>query len=369
MIGTSRRSIAQRVRITPAGPQDAGGTAFARSAGPGRVLQALLAVALLVLGLGAAGAARALNGRDPHTVRIGYLATTTHAVAYVAQREGFLERAVRAAGGPQERVSVQAFSSGPAVIEALNSGALDAAYLGPVPTLNSYLNSEGRSLRILAGATSGGASLVVRPDIAGPDELSGARLATPQEGGSQDLALRAYLADHGMGETGIAHATGAQVLTLFRQGRLDGAFLPEPWASQLVAEGGARVLVDERDLWPERAFPTAVLVANQDFLAAHPELGRALRTANAEAVDWLARRTGTAAGRAQIAALLEAGLSADGQPVERDVLLDALGRMSFTTDPLAGTLSTYWDRLRHLGTGETTAGADLDPEGILWSGT
>lgn len=368
MTGSSRRDGAQRVRITPAGPQDAGGTAFARSAGPGRVLQALLAVALLVLGLGAAGAARALNGRDPHTVRIGYLATTTHAVAYVAQREGFLERAVRAAGGPQERVSVQAFSSGPAVIEALNSGALDAAYLGPVPALNSYLNSDGRSLRILAGATSGGASLVVRSDITGAQQLSGARLATPQEGGSQDLALRAYLAEHGIGDAGIAHATGAQVLTLFRQGRLDGAFLPEPWASQLVADGGARVLVDERDLWPGRLFPTAVLVANQDFLAAHPELGRALRTANAEAVDWLAGRAGSTAGRAQIAELLEAGLSADGQPADRDVLLSALDRMTFTTDPLPGTLETYRDRLQRLGTSESTAGADLDPKGILWNG-
>ncbi|GAA2032965.1 hypothetical protein GCM10009819_16280 [Agromyces tropicus] len=230
------------------------------------------------------------------------------------------------------------------------------------------MQSGGTSLRIVAGAVGGGAALVVRDGLDAPSDLDGATLATPQLGNTQDVALRTWLADHGLdtsptggGDVDVVPTDNARTLQLFTAGTIDGAWLPEPWASRLVLEAGAHVLVDEADLWPDGAFPTTVLVVGADFLAAHPDTVRALVAGNAASVDWIA------AHPEEVADVVNARLAADaGAPLPEAVLARALAHVEPTVDPFAAALPVLQRHAAAVGT--TTAGdldglLDLDPLG------
>ena len=116
--------------------------------------------------------------------------------------------------------------------------------MGPNPAINAYVQSHG-AVRIVAGAASGGAFLVVRPGITTPSDLKGKVLATPQLGNTQDVALRTWLRLTGCTRRRPAAATSRSVRGqrhdrpgVRSSTRIDGAWLPEPYASELVAAGG-----------------------------------------------------------------------------------------------------------------------------------
>ncbi|TKV29979.1 ABC transporter substrate-binding protein [Arthrobacter sp. NamB2] len=333
-----------------------------RRSGRGRVLKsravetALGACLVATVAAGAAVAAYASSQQVTSTasvpqvasaadeLRLGYFGNLTHAPALVGLETGMFEDELG-----DTSLTAQAFNAGPAAVEALNAGALDAAFIGPNPAINSYIQSEGESLRVVAGATSGGAQLVVRPGIGTADDLRGATLATPQLGNTQDVALRTWLADNGLstgtGATGdvlITPTENALSLQLFANGDLDGAWVPEPWASRLVLQAGGTVLVDEKDLWPGGRFPTTLLVVSSTYLADHPEQVEALLRGELRALQWLEANTGGtgAAGTAGNAAdVLNRGLEAAQSKALPDAVLNrALGSLEFTQDPLGGSL-------------------------------
>jgi len=297
---------------------------------------ALLAVGLvpgLLGGCAAQGSAAAPAGPAAE-LRLGYFDNVTHAPALVGLEQGILAGSLG-----DTKLSSQIFSAGPATIEALSAGAIDAAYIGPNPAINSYIKSAGQSVRIVAGAASGGAALVVRAGIDGPADLAGTTIATPQLGNTQDVALRSWLGNQGYdtdttggGQVHIAPTDNAQALALFQSGKIDGAWLPEPWVSRLVLDAGAGVLVDEASLWPDGAFPTTVLLVRSQYLAEHPETVQALVAGHAASVAWLTTHPGEAA------TVINAKLTADtGKGLEDAVLNRALAHVTFTTDPLAAT--------------------------------
>ncbi|MWB99781.1 ABC transporter substrate-binding protein [Agromyces seonyuensis] len=307
-------------------------------------LSALVAVAgAVAMGFGGCAGAdasadvAAAGGAPADEVTLGYFANVTHAPALVGLEEGFFADAL---GGTE--LSTEVFNAGPAAIEALTAGAIDVAYIGPNPSINTFIQSGGQSARIVAGAAVGGAALVVRDGIDSPADLEGATLATPQLGNTQDVALRAWLADEGYetdtsggGDVAITPTENAQTLTLFQQGEIDGAWLPEPWVSRLVVDAGAHVLVDEADLWEDGAFPTTVLLVNADFLAAHPQTVEALLEGHLAALGWLAEHPDEAAG------VINAKLEADtGKGLEPAVIDRALEHVAFDADPHAETFET-----------------------------
>src|SRR5207245_3790769 len=194
--------------------------------------------------------------------------------------------------GPNVKLATSTFNAGPAAIEALFSGAVDATFVGPNPAINGFVKSHGAALRIVAGSTSGGASLVVKPSINGPADLKGKKVASPQLGGTQDVAVRSWLAAHGLrttteggGDVSVVPQDNAQTLDAFRAGAIEGAWVPEPWPTRLVQDGGGKVLVDERDLWPEGEFVTTQLVVRTAFLQQHAEVVTRLVTGLADSVD------------------------------------------------------------------------------------
>lgn len=335
-----------------------------------RAIEAFLAIGLvLLIAFGAvvastisrnteAQAAPAPTAADE--LKLGYFGNLTHAAALVGLKQGILARSLGTT-----KLSTETFNAGPAAIEALNAGAIDATYIGPNPAINSFVKSGGESVKVIAGAAAGGAQLVVKPEINSAADLRGKTLASPQLGGTQDVALRAWLAGEGYktkvdgsGDVAINPTENAQTLKLFQDGKLDGAWLPEPWASRLVLEAGAQVLVDEKDLWDGSAsgkpgeFPTTILIVNKDFAAAHPETVKALLKGHAESVAWLNETPGAEKSAVVNAALQEAA----GAALPTDVLERSLQNIVFTVDPLAGS----YPRLLHDGVeAGTTKQADI----------
>lgn len=332
-----------------------------------RTLEISLAAGLaLLIGAGAAVASTVSRTNDaaPATaavaaspaaeLKLGYFGNITHAPALVGVSQGLIAKSLG-----DTKLGTQVFNAGPAAIEALNAGAIDATYIGPNPAINSYAKSKGESISIIAGAASGGAQLVVKPEISSAADLAGKKLATPQLGGTQDVALRAWLGKQGYktstdgsGDVAINPTENAQTLKLFQDGKLDGAWLPEPWASRLVLQAGAKVLVDEKDLWDKGEFITTVLIVNKKFAAEHPETVKALLKGHSESVDWL-----NATPARDKAAVLNAALKESaGAALSAEVIDRSLQNIAFTVDPLAGTYSKLLQDGVDAG---TTSQADL----------
>ncbi len=292
-------------------------------------------------GSSAAGSAAAGAATSADTLRLGYFPNVTHASAVLGVADGTFQDAL---GGTKLETST--FNAGPAAIEALLSGAIDATYIGPSPAINAYAKSNGDALRIVAGATENGASLVVKTDINGPADLAGKTLATPQLGGTQDVALRKWLLDNGLktqttgGTQGdadyvdIVSQDNSQTFDLFKQGAIDGAWLPEPWASRLVLEAGAKTLIDEKTLWPDQKFQTTILISSRQFLEDHPDTINALikgEVAETEKIQADPTQAQTDLNTAI------AGLTG-GKPLADTTIQAAFGNIQPTWDPLASTL-------------------------------
>ncbi|BDG09317.1 ABC transporter substrate-binding protein [Anaeromyxobacter paludicola] len=283
-------------------------------------------------------------------LRVGYFPNVTHAQALVGDAEGAFAAALGGRG-----ITARTFNAGPSAMEALLAGELDLCYVGNAPAALAYLRSHG-GLRVVAGAASGGASLVVR-EARGPADLAGKRVASPQLGNSQDVSLRWWLREAGLpiGEkppaVNVSPIANAEILALFQQGQLAGAWVPEPWASRLVAQAGGRILVDERDLWPERTFPTTVVVVSERALRdRRPDLVSALRAHLSLTERW--RRDPAGFARAANAAFGKLA----GHPLPEAVLQAAFSRLEPTDDPMADKLATAARR---------AAALKLAPEGDL----
>jgi NitT/TauT family transport system substrate-binding protein len=304
-----------------------------------RALATLIALWVLVLaaGTGCGGGDRSTDeapGPAPR-LRLGYFATITHAAAIVGVSRGFIAQELGAT-----RLDTQIFDAGPATVEALFSGDLNAAYVGPSPAINAFARSDGKAIRIIAGATSGGAQLVVRPGITTAQDLRGKTLASPELGNTQDVALRAWLTQQGLrnsiqggGDVTITPTKNADTLLLVKAGKLDGAWVPEPWTSRLVLEVGAKVLVDERDLWPGGQFATTNLIVRTEFLERHPQTVEALLRGHVEAVQWSTQHPAEA--KIVVANSINA---LTGKPLAPEVLDRAWHNLTITDDPIAASL-------------------------------
>ena len=287
-------------------------------------------------------------GPSVDELRLGYFANVTHAPALVGLEEGLFQDAV----GDDVTITTQVFNAGPAAIEALTAGAIDATYIGPNPSINTFIQSGGESARIIAGAATGGAALVVRDGIDDPADLEGTTIATPQLGNTQDVAARVWLADQGFetdtsggGDVQITPTENAQTLTLFQDGQLDGAWLPEPWVSRLVIDAGAHVLQDEADLWEDGEFPTTVLLVRKEFLDEHPDVVAQLLKGHEAAVQWIADNAGEAP-----TVINDAIEKETGKPLADAVIQRALEHVTFSVDPHADTFETLVDNGIQAGT-------------------
>jgi NitT/TauT family transport system substrate-binding protein len=281
----------------------------------------------------------AISGRAQTTIRVGAFPNITHAQPMIGKANGSFEKAI----GPSVKIQWTSFNAGPSAIEALFSGAIDMTYIGPNPAITGYVRSGGEALRVVAGAASGGAALVVRNDsgIQKPEDFHGKKVASPQMGNTQDVALRAWLKAHGMkskdkgGDVQVMPLANADQLTLFLKKELDAAWAPEPWATRLIREGNGRLFFDERDLWPQGQFVTTHLVVSTKFLREHPDLVKKWIRAHVELTEWIN------AHLPEAKKILNQQIQKEtGNALSPAVLDEAFGRLQVTYDPVRNSLLT-----------------------------
>jgi NitT/TauT family transport system substrate-binding protein len=270
-------------------------------------------------------------------LRLGFLANITHEPALVGIAKGYFTKDL----GKNVTLKTSIFSTGTEETTALLAGQLDAAYVGPNPAINAWQKSNGTAIKIISGAASGGASLVVKKGITSAAQLKGKSLATPSLGNTQDVAVRYWLKQHGLtttptggGDVAIKpiKPNSAAVLE-FQSGQIDGGWEPEPYATEMVLDGGTR-LVNEASLWPGGQFVTTNLVVSQSFLKAHPSTVSDLLKGQIQANSYI-NANGTAAAsvaNAELTKLLGKGL-------KPNVLAAALPYIHFTNNPIASSLT------------------------------
>jgi NitT/TauT family transport system substrate-binding protein len=268
------------------------------------------------------------------TLRLGYFPNINHAQGVIGIGDGSFQKSL----GDNVTLETFVFNAGPSAIESLLAGRLDASYIGPNPAINGYVVSDGQAVRVIAGATSAGASFVVRNDsgINSVQDLGGKKFASPQLGNTQDVALRKYLTDNGFntvengGNVTVLPIANADILTTFLKKEIAGAWVPEPWATRLVNEAGGKIFVDERDLWPpEGKFVTAHLIVSPKYLKENPDVIKRLLTAHANETQWINEH------KAEVPTVFNTELKKlTGQTIPEDVLTEALTRLEFTNDPI-----------------------------------
>ncbi len=350
---------------------------------------------------------RVTNNDTPEskTLRLGYFPNVNHAQAIIGLKNGdFLKvfeginnnssSSSSSSNTDQSKIGINefVFSAGPSAIEALFGGQIDAAYVGPNPAISGFIASSNEGIRIVAGASSGGASFIVRNDagIGSVDDLGGKKFASPQLGNTQDISLRKYIIDNGFntvengGNVTVVAVKPSDIVTLMLKKEIDGAWVPEPWGIRLINEANGKVFVDERDLWPpEGKFVSSNIIVRTDYLNENPDVIEKLLEAHVNQTLWINEKLGKINNNdntsketnfnnnnnssiAEVVNSFNDGLrQVTGKTIPENELKESLTKMDFTYDPLKTSLFKIADDANSLGFLKNTKGNNgIDISGI-----
>ena len=169
---------------------------------------------------------------------LGYLNSTAHLLGFVAREEGYFQ---------EEGLNVDLiqFSSAAELSTGLESGKLDVAFIGSVPTLT--FQSKGHDLTVFGGAMTNGHGYVIKPEYTEGLEswdisiLKGRNVASVKNS-VQDAELQILLknADIEIGEGEdkvniIYFDSQKDAFAALQNGSIDAASVYSPYAS--LAEG------------------------------------------------------------------------------------------------------------------------------------
>ena len=320
-----------------------------------RLLAPLLVLSVLAAACSSSGSSKPKttgtnnsgNGGQKVTLHLGYFPNVTHSPAIVGIANGTFAKDL----GANVTLKTSTYNAGPAAVEALFSKAIDASFVGPNPAINAYSKSKGAAVRVVAGTASGGAFLVVQPSIKTAADLKGKKVASPQLGNTQDVALRYWLKQQGLksdtnggGDVHVLPEDNSTTVTAFQTGAIAGAWVPEPYATKMVKAGG-HILVNEASLWPGGKYVTTLLVVRTDFLQAHPDVVSGLIKGLSDSIDFIASNP------TQAASLVSKGIGdATGKPLKADLVTASFKSITFTLDPIASSLRADVDHAVAVGT-------------------
>ncbi len=271
------------------------------------------------------------QAREPVTLRVGFFPNLTHAPALAArqlEREGHNWLSGHVPAGT--KIEWFAYNAGPAAVEALFAGSIDATFIGPSPLLSGHVRTQGKGLRLLLPIAYGGNALVARPGFAGTtaQDFRGKVIGTPQLGNTQDVDARAWLAAGGLkittrgGDARVLPMANPELVQLFAKGELDAIWTVEPWVTRLRTEFNGRIIHQRPDAL------ITVLAASSKSL----EL-----SVRKEAIQGLARailslRDRLVENPAEQLRLVRAGLGAElkTEPPAVAMLTEALGRIQLS---------------------------------------
>ena len=305
-------------------------------------IAAVVAIAMVV----------ALNGDQEQSnqdkIRVAFFPSISHAAPIVGIENGIFERSI----GQEIKIETKLFDSGPQVIESIFANSIDVAYVGPGPVINGFLKSNGNDIKILAGAASGGASFIIHPDsgLDSIENFDGKRIASPQISNSQDVSLRHYLASNNLqpvekgGTVFVLNISNPDIYTLFAKGEIDGAWVPEPWATMLVEELDGVRLFNEENLWPNEEFTSVLLIARTDYLEKNPELVKNWLKSHEETIAWIN------ANPDKSKSIFEGFLKKHmGKSLPTKIIDESFSNLTITSDPIKSSVLIFAERADSLG--------------------
>ena len=272
-----------------------------------------------------------------NTVRISHFSNITQAQGVIGHANHWFEENL----APEAVVDWKIFNAGPSAIEAMFANQLDIAYVGPSPAVNAYVKSDGEAVRIVAGSASGGAALVVRQDagIGKAEDFHGKKIASPQLGNTQDVALRSWLGQQGLklkevgGDVQVLPLANADHQTLFLKKEIDASWTVEPWVSMLLQKSGGKVFLSESDLWKDGRYATTVVLVRTKFLEQHPDLVKRFLETHVKITDWMHSNPNEAK------AVFKQEIEREtGREFTQELLDQAWKRVDFTVETLQATV-------------------------------
>lgn len=281
------------------------------------------------------------GGNDDNTVNIGFFPNITHAQALLAMDSGRLEEEL----GDSYKVEWTSFNAGPAEVEALVAEEIDIGYIGPVPAINANVKTNGE-ISILSNACDAGAVLIKRSDvdINSVQDLAGKTVAIPQVGNTQHLCLLSLLEENGLksteegGDVNIVAVENAQLQTMFEKGHVDAALPPEPWGSILERNCGAQVVLNYDEIMLSGNYPTAVVIARNEFMDSHPDVVEKFLGVHSEMTDYYNNNKDAAAD--MINNKIE---ELKGKKYDVDILKSAFDRLTVSTDIRKDAMDVFID--------------------------
>ena len=292
--------------------------------------------------------AQSYTDASDEKIRIAFFPSIAHAVPIVGMETEIFHQNL----ADERQIEIKVFDSGPQVIESLFSNSIDLAYVGPGPVINGYLKSDGSALKILAGAADGGASLIAQKDsgLESIENFDGKRIAAPQISNTQDVSLRYYLSSHGLtpvekgGTVYVLNISNPDIYTLFAKGDIDGAWVPEPWATMLVQDLNGVRIFDESQFWPEGQFSSVLLIGRTDFVEKNPEMIKNWIESNEKTVQWInANPTKTKQVYSQF---LKDYM---GKTLSDEIIDESFSNLVITSEPLKKSVHTFAERADSLG--------------------
>jgi len=281
-------------------------------------------------------------------IRVAFFPSIGHIIPIVGLEEKIFEKGI----GEEKQIETKLFDSGPQVIESIFSGSIDIAYVGPGPIINGFLKSDGKDIKILSGAASGGASFIIQPNsgLESLENFDGKRIASPQISNSQDVSLRYYLESHGLksvekgGTVFVLNISNPDIYTLFAKGDIDGAWVPEPWATILVQELDGIRLFNEEKLWPNEEFASVLLIVRTEYLENNPETVQKWVESHEKTVTWI--NSNPNKSKSLFSNFL---MDYMGKSLPTKIIDESFSNITITSDPIKNSVIIFAERADSLG--------------------
>ena len=281
-------------------------------------------------------------------IRVAFFPSIGHIIPIVGLEEKIFEKGI----GEEKQIETKLFDSGPQVIESIFSGSIDIAYVGPGPIINGFLKSDGKDIKILSGAASGGASFIIQPNsgLESLENFDGKRIASPQISNSQDVSLRHYLESHGFksvekgGTVFVLNISNPDIYTLFAKGDIDGAWVPEPWATILVQELDGIRLFNEEKLWPNEEFASVLLIVRTEYLENNPGTIQKWVESHEKIVTWI--NSNPDKSKSLFSSFL---IDYMGKSLPTKIIDESFSNITITSDPIKNSVIIFAERADSLG--------------------
>ena len=281
-------------------------------------------------------------------IRVAFFPSIGHIIPIVGLEEKIFEKGI----GEEKQIETKLFDSGPQVIESIFSGSIDVAYVGPGPIINGFLKSDGKDIKILSGAASGGASFIIQPNsgLESLENFDGKRIASPQISNSQDVSLRYYLESHGLksvekgGTVFVLNISNPDIYTLFAKGDIDGAWVPEPWATILVQELDGVRLFNEEKLWPNEEFASVLLIVRTKYLENNTETVQKWVESHEKTVTWI--NSNPNKSKSLFSNFLMGYM---GKSLPTKIIDESFSNITITSDPIKNSVIIFAERADSLG--------------------